>query len=230
MNPDLRVYESDRDWIARGGQLGCRIPDIERRDAEEGWNDGSNRGLLPEHDLWAAVIAQAIEDVVEGPKSFNGAASVYGRTCNDCHLEMECSCVTHLFKREDIRGEREGLIVVVNVPKGTPYAKPDKWTTGQKKGTYKLELYKPNIWVREDGSLMYKALNKRCREFSQHTYQACALRWFESKEFEDVCERAGMRVEVVRKRVKEALSGKARSIAGLSSETGSGSVAPEVGG
>jgi hypothetical protein len=220
MNPDIRVYESDKSWIDRGGQLGCNFDALELSDrARKIVDDPHARGGLiqPEQRLWAAVIRQAINEAMDG--RITGVPKRPSElSCTDCHVGASCSCPSFSFQKKDARkvqwGTNHYLVIRHPNPRQFPGQYDKNW----------LKMCPKYVWERPDGkTCLYRILNPRCP--SAHTFQECALKWIASKDFEDACDLCGMEAATVRKHIKEEMSVKSRqetsSDTRLSGEAGS---------
>jgi hypothetical protein len=226
-NPIQEVVrrETDKEWIARGGQLIEKDLDfLTQRDKEHGWNDGSNRQLSGEHRLFLTLIQLAIEAALGGDVPAAHPKASTEDSCLECHLHTECSCPTTRFKWADVLG---------GYPSSNNYyivIKDDKPRRPSKK--YMLRGKRiPAFQVFEvDGWLVHKVFKRNCKQHAQHTEQACALRWINtSADFQQWCENCNLDVENVRRQVKERLNGVTHADSRLSGQARCAVGSPEVG-
>lgn len=224
MNPDLRVYESDKAWIARGGHLGCQLKGFENGLwKQEGINDRSNQGLLPEHHLWSAVIDAAITDAIgrSGP-----LLPPEERNCVECHLDQDCACLSYRFTWAEvtkglwIRAKKPSYFVYI------PKTKKEQFGSNSYKRPKLLYMSPVHIWERPDGTWLYKVLSNHCK--FRHDDRACALKFLESEWITTICELTGLEPRTVRMEVAKRVEAYCNS--GLSSQARGSNGAPEVGG
>lgn len=94
--------ESDREWIARGGQLRAKRSYNYQRMSEPtdlpNLND-STQAWSPEFDFWRDFLTQARDDAL-------GLAPGSSKTCQHCHALAACSCCQYGEDGEIIHDNR----------------------------------------------------------------------------------------------------------------------------